>query len=140
MSCMCGDTYCYYCGPAQGNYRCEVCGKWAADGGCDDPEECAKIDIEIAIMNQIQVHLQYFKHTGKYYADGEMEVPGDMAMYEIFKLVRKRQREGNLPGVNRPGDYYIVVDVPAHPHNHPAIILPEKIEKFIKNPLVSNSF
>jgi len=37
---MCGDTYCYSCGPAQGNHRCEICGKWDEDGGCTTPDEC----------------------------------------------------------------------------------------------------
>ena len=31
MRCMCGDTYCPSCGPAQGNYRCDRCGRWASD-------------------------------------------------------------------------------------------------------------
>jgi hypothetical protein len=38
--CYCGDTYCPSCGPAQGNAKCYVCGKWSADGGCDDSEKC----------------------------------------------------------------------------------------------------
>lgn len=42
MTCMCGDYYCSSCGPAQGNYHCLICGKWSADGGCDNPEECNK--------------------------------------------------------------------------------------------------
>lgn len=40
MSCMCGDLYCPSCGPAQGNIKCPVCGKWTEDGGCDDPVKC----------------------------------------------------------------------------------------------------
>ncbi len=43
MSCMCGDTYCTFCGPAQGNSKCPACGIWTADGGCEKPEECDKI-------------------------------------------------------------------------------------------------
>lgn len=42
MPCMCGDLYCWSCGPAQGNYKCEICGKWDDEGGCDNPEECQK--------------------------------------------------------------------------------------------------
>lgn len=38
--CMCGDTYCRSCGPAQGNGYCDACGAWAADGGCVDPKKC----------------------------------------------------------------------------------------------------
>lgn len=42
MACMCGDLCCSSCGPAQGNHRCENCGKWSMDGGCDDPAACAE--------------------------------------------------------------------------------------------------
>jgi hypothetical protein len=34
MPCMCGDTCCPSCGPAQGNWKCPLCGAWASDG-CD---------------------------------------------------------------------------------------------------------
>jgi hypothetical protein len=39
---MCGDPYCSSCGPAQGNYCCIACGRWSADGPCDDPADCLK--------------------------------------------------------------------------------------------------
>jgi hypothetical protein len=42
MPCMCGDTRCRSCGPAQGNSYCEQCGRWEEDGGCVDPEKCAQ--------------------------------------------------------------------------------------------------
>ena len=31
MACMCGDTHCPSCGPAQGNSRCPICRAWADD-------------------------------------------------------------------------------------------------------------
>ncbi len=31
MPCMCGDYQCPSCGPAQGNWRCPLCGAWADD-------------------------------------------------------------------------------------------------------------
>lgn len=39
MTCYCGDTHCWSCGPAQGNTRCPICRAWA-DDGCEhtDPE------------------------------------------------------------------------------------------------------
>ncbi len=40
MPCMCGDTYCGSCGPAQGNYRCPACGTWSFDSECKDPKAC----------------------------------------------------------------------------------------------------
>ena len=36
--CMCGDTQCWSCGPAQGNYRCPICNEWA-DNGCEHIDE-----------------------------------------------------------------------------------------------------
>ena len=29
---MCGDTHCWSCGPAQGNWKCPICRAWADDG------------------------------------------------------------------------------------------------------------
>jgi phage FluMu protein Com len=54
MPCMCGDTYCHSCGPAQGNHKCYICGAWDADGGCENPEECAKKDKEWAEAEMAQ--------------------------------------------------------------------------------------
>ena len=39
--CMCGDVCCSSCGPAQGNFRCVVCGAWASEG-CQDPDRCER--------------------------------------------------------------------------------------------------
>lgn len=57
MPCMCGDIYCGSCGPAQGNYRCPICGKWSADEGTDEAcvcteEEIRKFDEEEARIQQ----------------------------------------------------------------------------------------
>lgn len=38
MPCMCGDTQCPSCGPAQGNSRCPICKAWA-DDGCEHRDE-----------------------------------------------------------------------------------------------------
>lgn len=61
--CMCGDTYCFSCGPAQGNARCDVCGAWSADGGCKNPEKCAvegrKQDDEFAAQLEEERKLGY---------------------------------------------------------------------------------
>jgi len=31
MPCMCGDYCCASCGPAQGNWKCPICGEWASE-------------------------------------------------------------------------------------------------------------
>lgn len=43
--CMCGDTQCPSCGPAQGNWRCPICGAWA-DDGCEHIGEDGEIKPE----------------------------------------------------------------------------------------------
>ena len=45
MPCMCGDTYCWSCGPAQGNYQCPRCGKWSFDSD-EDPCECTEEELK----------------------------------------------------------------------------------------------
>ena len=39
MPCMCGDTHCWSCGPAQGNSKCDFCSMWA-DDGCVNETAC----------------------------------------------------------------------------------------------------
>lgn len=50
--CYCGDTRCRSCGPAQGNNRCEGCGRWDDEGGCVTLDSCAeetkRIEAEIS--------------------------------------------------------------------------------------------
>ncbi len=57
MACMCGDLYCLSCGPAQGNYRCPVCGKWTGDSGCDDPISC-----EAEQQKALQAEYEYYQN------------------------------------------------------------------------------
>lgn len=35
--CMCGAFDCHSCGPAQGSYKCPLCGEWG--GGCEHYDE-----------------------------------------------------------------------------------------------------
>lgn len=39
--CMCGDLQCPSCGPAQGNWKCPLCGTWV-DEGCVHMEEAER--------------------------------------------------------------------------------------------------
>lgn len=39
--CLCGDTHCSSCGPAQGNWKCPLCSAWA-DDGCEHFEAYCK--------------------------------------------------------------------------------------------------
>jgi hypothetical protein len=48
MACMCGDTQCWSCGPAQGNWKCPICGLWADDCCEHIDEETGDIKPEFA--------------------------------------------------------------------------------------------
>lgn len=36
---MCGDIECWSCGPAQGNSKCILCGRWLTSGDCPHANE-----------------------------------------------------------------------------------------------------
>lgn len=51
---MCGDTHCPSCGPAQGNWKCILCGSWADDccehileSGNYKPEFIPQVEAEV---------------------------------------------------------------------------------------------
>lgn len=77
----------------------------------------------------MKAKLTWFKDTGKYYTDDEMNVEtpniilqsGEEAppLFKIWEMVQHEYR------YNRPGEY-CVVDVPEHPHNHPRLIIFKK--------------
>ena len=70
MACMCGDTHCWSCGPAQGVYRCSVCRKWSDDGGCEDRAACEK-----EMVQESLAEAKYYAslEEAKYYASLEGE-------------------------------------------------------------------
>lgn len=70
------------------------------------------------------VRIQYFKPSGKYYSDGEY-TSYQKELHDIFREVRTLFEEGIQPGlVAGPMEFYAVIDVPGHPHNHPWLIIP----------------
>lgn len=76
------------------------------------------------------VKLQYFKASGKWYESGDFYVDCGIELYEIWRIVINRARIGHLPGLrisSTPYKYFITVDVPGHPNEHPHMIIPEVI-------------
>lgn len=69
----------------------------------------------------MQVKLEYFKISGKFYTSADWEVMDDLEMYEIFQLAHRWSRRGTLPGIRgNHNNYFIRVTCP----DHPALILP----------------
>ena len=71
---MCGDTYCWSCGPAQGNHKCPNCGRWSLDGPCDDPAACEKACKEQAEAEQREFE-KHAEEEERYFAEMEAHGP-----------------------------------------------------------------
>lgn len=71
------------------------------------------------------VKLIYFKPSGKYYSEGTF-LTDRVLMQDIFAEARGLRDNGNLPdlvsGAGR--DFFIIVNVPTHEHDHPFLIAP----------------
>lgn len=77
-----------------------------------------------------RVKLRYFKPSGKWYESGEFYVPYNLELYQIWDKVKERAANGDLPGLAKsstPYKYFITVDVPGHPNEHPHMIVSEVI-------------
>ena len=78
-------------------------------------------------VKKLTVKLTYFKDTGKYYTHGEYETEYK-PLGKIWDEVRDMADEQRLPGLNAGhSDFIISVDVPGHKHEHPRLIIPERI-------------
>jgi hypothetical protein len=77
------------------------------------------------------VKLTYFQKSGKYYTESEyttqlknLDFAPYPGLWEIFAEVQQMRDSGNLPGlVKGAKEFHVLVDVPEHPHRHPALIL-----------------
>lgn len=69
---------------------------------------------------KLKVNLVYFKRSGKYYSNGSFEVSAKCSLLDVWDAVERMKREGRLPDlVEGANEFFILVDVPGHPHNHP---------------------
>lgn len=89
----------------------------------------SKIKDNVIVMEYTgpwRVKLTYFKQTGKYYSEGEY-VSKKLHLFEVWGEVKDMLKAGRRPGlVDGKNEFFVTVDVPEHPHNHPVLIFPEK--------------
>lgn len=77
------------------------------------------------VTGPFEVTLTYFKRSGKYYSEGKY-TSQKVSLYEIWEEIRDKLHHGDRPGlVDGKNEFYVTVDVPEHPHNHPHLIVPE---------------
>lgn len=81
----------------------------------------------------MKVQLTYFKPSGKYCSDSVFDmIPTSLdSLSEIWDAAERRQKDGNLPGLVEDSgrEFFILVGVPDHPHDHPKLILPLEVER-----------
>lgn len=76
------------------------------------------------------VQLVYFKPNGKFYSDAAYQSKKS-DLWEIWNEVEEKLIQGKLPElVEGAREFIVSVDVPAHPHAHPHLII--KPELYIK--------
>jgi hypothetical protein len=82
-------------------------------------------EIPLSRPLNLTVELEYYRPTGKWYANAEMKAHFSAPMYEIHEMVRHTMETGLLPGLMYGHSEFMVrVNVPRHPHNFPHIIIP----------------
>jgi len=76
-----------------------------------------------------RVNLTYFKPSGKYYSEGDYQSNKEN-LWEIFQEVKNKLAAGDRPGlVDGPNTFYAVINVPEHPHDHPFLVVPDRINE-----------
>ena len=75
------------------------------------------------MVETYRVELTYFKTSGKYYTSGSFPVFKE-PISEIRERVKTMIRKGKLPGLREGAGsiYLVLVSVPDHPYNVPAIL------------------
>ncbi len=69
-----------------------------------------------------KVKLTYFKPGGKYYSCGSY-ISEQTAIHNIFFDVREMRNNKTLPDlVKGHSRFYVLINVPDHPHDHPRLI------------------
>lgn len=73
------------------------------------------------------VKLTYFKRTGKYAYEGEY-TSEKLHLFEIWEELDAMLASGKCPGlVDGQDEFYVLVEVLDHPHNHPHLHIPSVV-------------
>jgi hypothetical protein len=72
----------------------------------------------------MKVLLTHFKPSGKYYTHGEYETD-KTELFAIHQQVAGFAQHNMLPGLAPDhSDFFTLVGVPDHPHDHPHLVVP----------------
>lgn len=78
-------------------------------------------------MKKLTVKLTYFKRRGKFYDEGTFEVDSTTPLWEIWDMVKKMHKDGELPGLVSGARFpFICVNVPGHYAEHPWLFVDQE--------------
>lgn len=78
-------------------------------------------------MKKLTVKLTYFKRRGKFYDEGTFEVDSTTPLWEIWDMVKKMHKDGELPGLVSGARFpFIFVNVPGHYAEHPWLFVDQE--------------
>lgn len=79
------------------------------------------------------VKLTYFRVGGKYYAEGSFTTRDDRELHHIWNDIQDMIKYKALPGL-QPGSktpWLVLVNVPGHKHEHPRLMMDERLRDFL---------
>jgi hypothetical protein len=78
-------------------------------------------------MKKLTVRLTYFKRGGKFYSEGEFKVDSTASLLEVWDMVKKMHKDGELPGLVSGARFpFIYVNVPGHEAEHPWLFVDQE--------------
>ena len=93
-------------------------------GGIEGPDPEDVPVITMTYSPPWMVKIDYFKKSGKYYSSGDY-MSNELQLYQIWQELQDMFAKGKRPGlVDGKLEFYAVITVPDHPHNHPHLIIP----------------
>jgi hypothetical protein len=89
-------------------------------------QSMAEDKIVVAYTGPWTVKLTHFKESGKYASEGHY-TSQKLHIFDIFREVREMLVRGERPGlVDGPDNSFVLIEVPDHSHNHPALHIPSR--------------
>lgn len=78
-------------------------------------------------MKKLTVKLIYFTKRGKFYSEGEFKVGSTASLWEVWDMVKKMHKDGELPGLISGARFpFIYVNVPGHEAEHPWLFVDQE--------------
>jgi len=74
----------------------------------------------------MKVKITYYKYTGKFYTEEEIDMEDGLEINEVWNRVKKMMEDGKWPGLTEGNNHYFftTIDAPDAENSHPRMIVP----------------